>query len=138
MYANQDKFEAFCRQHRVQLCRFDFVDTNPHMPGKGANMDNWKISLMAGRRGFRFHFSQGYAFNGNIPEFRRVISALVREAKSSECPLEDSGHADYTGYDENPLPGQRSYRAAQRIRENLVRIFGEDEYNELARMLAGD
>lgn len=101
-------------------------------------MDNCKISIMVGRRGFRFHFSQGYDFNGNIPEFRRVIAALVREAKSSECPLEDSGHADYTGFEENPLPGQRSYRAAQRIRENLVRIFGEDAYNELARMLAGD
>lgn len=138
MSTNLAEFETFRKTHNVRLRNFEWVDSNPYMPDKGANMDNWKITLMAGRRGFRFHFSQGYAYNGQEPELRRVLGALVREAKSSECPLEDSGHADYTGYDENPLPGQRSYRAAERTRANLVRLFGEEEYFELAIMLAED
>ena len=100
------------------------TDSNTNMD---ANMDHWRcrISNAAGKR-IVVTFSMGIGHHGKAPKLEEVIDCLASDASGVENARGFEEWRGEYGYDTDSRKAEKTYKACQRVCDQLKRLVGED------------
>lgn len=88
-------------------------------------MDHWRVIITEpGGRDTAFYYSQGKAFNGEPPEFERVLESIAMDmVVDTSVPFEI--WADEMGLDPDSRKHERIYKAVKQLQRDFKTLLGD-------------
>lgn len=119
----------FCERARVRIsCEPTGAPDDGDWP---AGAFHWKVTLRCGKRRLTTEFHQGPAHTSE-PSAADVLSCLVSDAASVEFEGSFEAWADSLGYDADSRRAERTYKACERIRDQIRRFLPDHDLGDLA------
>lgn len=123
-----EKPDDFASRNGITL-EVKMVDENPNTEDRGANADNWKVTLKRGRQSMTTYFSKGIGHEGKKPTAIEILGSLASDAQGIDRDFED-WCGDY-GYEADPRKARRIYNVIVKQTERLKAFLGTELFETL-------
>lgn len=123
------KLSTFIEKEKI---RFDasLTDSNPHMSDMMQGSTHWLCRIRRGRRSMKVYFSQGPAIRQE-PTAEDVLDCLASDASGFDNASSFEDWCAEYGLDSDSRKAEKTYRAIEFQRRDLVNLLGGDAYRAL-------
>lgn len=131
----QSAIAKFIERYQIRIAKQEKTDANPHM---SADMDHWKISMLATIGGkssqFTINFSQGYGHHGMPPSLQSILECLASDCSGLESASSFEDWASNLGWDTDSRKVEQAFKATEKQMKTVKRWLGDDAYEALTHI----
>lgn len=128
--------DEFVKKYRITMvCQP--TGTNPcfegvQVGGRRIDFDHWRVVLRRGDHQMTVYFSMGPGYAGKPPEIAMVLDALASDVATYENTKDFNEWLYEYGYEEeDEKKATKTYRNIVRQAKSLLRLLGEEGYENL-------